>query len=129
MISMPTATGITFPDMAQYGRLPKPQAGRRISMDAGYGNPTMAGPGFLMSRGVGRHITMGAGSFARVIGIGGRDQCMCRIALCMPRLMCSLLALDIIRILGLALALSDGCPAARMIISIPGMDAASTAST
>src|SRR5690348_12611705 len=97
-------------------------------MDAGYGNPTMAGPGFLMSRGAGLRTTMAAGSSTLVIGTGGRDQCMCRIALCMPRPMCSLLALDIIHISGLALVPLDGCPAAPMIISIPGMDAGSIAS-
>lgn len=70
---MLTVTGIMCPIMATYGFLPQTPTGRRIAMAAGYMSPAWNGPGFPTSHGVGRHTTMGAGSFMAEIGVGGRD--------------------------------------------------------
>src|SRR4029077_6841733 len=60
-----------FLTMGKFGFLATDRTGPRIATAAGFMSPTMAGPGFPTSPGVGRRITTAAGSFMAVTGAGG----------------------------------------------------------
>src|SRR5580700_1483522 len=68
---MTTALGPKFPTMAKYGFLKLIPVGPPIEMAAGSGSLIGVGLGFLMSPGVGRRITMAAGSPGADRGPGG----------------------------------------------------------
>src|SRR5712691_6369860 len=66
----------------KFGFLMTGRTGPPIATAAGCMSPTMAGPGFPTSPGVGRRITTGAGSFMAVTGAGGLDRFMPDITRC-----------------------------------------------
>ena len=133
-IWMRTANGRMSPTTATCGFPQRAPVGLLIGMAVGCMNPTTAGPGFLMSPGDGRRITTDAGSSMAGTGAGGRAQYMRGISLCGRRHTFhssvsaeedgeSALDSD----LAAASAVWVGFRSARVIASIHGTGAASTA--
>src|SRR5579864_3218403 len=111
--------------MATFGSLIRKQPGLHIRQEDGFGSPITGGPGSVMSRGAGRHITMAGGSTIAIHGVGGLDRFTSTTVRFGLRRSSSLSALDTIP--ASALAPLDGFPWARMIRSTRGTGAASIA--
>src|SRR5689334_2732225 len=124
-ILMAMAGGFMFRVMATSGSLISRLLGHRTRQEDGSGSRTTAGPGFLTNHGAGRRITMAGGFITAATGAGGLDQSMWAIVRCGLQRLSSLSALDTTQALGLDP--SAGFRWGRMMLSIPGTDAASTA--
>src|SRR5579862_46996 len=124
-----TASGGMFPDTEMFGRRKRVLTGLLIKTGAGFGNLIMDGPGCRPSRGVGRLITMDAGSFTMIPGTGGPDLYMAAtIRSGAPHTFRSLVLADASDLVS-DLAQSGGARLVRMTLSIPGTGVGSTIPT
>src|SRR5216684_2773988 len=121
----PTDVGKTHPTMGKSGCRMSRKTGLRTAMAIGSMSPPTAGLGLVMSRGAGRHITMGAGCGTAARGRGGRDRYGAGVSIVRSGrpLMCRSSDLEVDGELvsdGADGAASDGCPLGPVIPSSRG---------